>query len=48
MCPAPHPVRRDLTQHEESDTGVETLGPYQLHDLVQVRGDWAIDPGLYT
>ncbi|GAX85054.1 hypothetical protein CEUSTIGMA_g12474.t1 [Chlamydomonas eustigma] len=27
---------RDLTQHEESDTGVEILGPYQLHDLVQL------------
>jgi len=27
---------RDLTYHEESDTGVEVLGPYQLHDLVQV------------
>ena len=30
---------RDLTYHEESDTGVEVLGPYQLHDLVQVGLD---------
>ena len=27
---------RDLTHHSEADTGVESLGEYQLHDLVQV------------
>lgn len=34
--PALSSLCRDLTHHSEADTGVETLGEYQLHDLVQV------------